>query len=112
PLSGLQQAAASVTKPIGGFVSVGGEPISVSGGVGNRDQLASLSVNGVDALSLLHPNGTFTIPVPGTSKEVTVLMSDKQGVSVETRYPAVATYVSATNAVGVRISSIRYYTKR
>ena len=114
-LSALQQAAATITKPLGRFVSVGGEPISVTGGVGNREQLASLSVNGVDALSLLHPNGTFSIPVPGTSKEVTVLMTDKQGVSVENRYPTASAqlrYVSALNAVGVRISSIRYYTKR
>lgn len=112
-LSGLENAAASLTRPIGGFVSVGGEPITVSGGVGNRDQLAGLTVNGVDALSMLHPNGSFAIPVPGTSKEVTVLMTDRQGVSIETRYPAVsAAYVSAANAVGVQIASIRYYTKR
>ncbi|TMK80421.1 MAG: hypothetical protein E6G45_00585 [Actinobacteria bacterium] len=112
-LSDLEQAAATITKPLGGFVSIGGQPISVSGGVGNRDGLASLSVNGIDALSLLHPNGTFSIPIPGTSKEVSVMMTDKQGVSVETRYPAVsAAYVTAANAVGVRIASIRYYTKR
>jgi hypothetical protein len=118
-LSDLQQAAATITRPLGGFVSVGGQPISVTGGVGNRDGLASLTVNGIDALSLLKPGGTFAVPVPGSSKEVTVLMTDKQGVSVETRYPAAAsypavkaTYVSAANAQGVRIASIRYFTKR
>lgn len=112
-LSGLQQAAASITQPLGGFVSVGGQPITVSGGVGNAGQLAGLTVNGIDALSLLHPNGTFAIPVPGTSKEVTVLMTDRQGVSIENRYPASsqAAYVLAANAVGVKIASIRYYTK-
>jgi len=111
-LSGLEQALASITRPIGGFVSVGGRPISVSGGVGNRDQLAGLSVNGIDALSALSPNGTFAVPVPGTSREVTVLMTDKQGVSLETRYPAAAlAYVSAANAVGVKIAKIRYFTK-
>ena len=112
-LSSLEQAAATVTKPLGGFVSIGGQPISVTGGVGNTGQLASLSVNGIDALSLLHPNGTFAIPVPGTSKEVTVLMTDRQGVSIENRYPAAAqaAFVSAKNALGVRIASIRFYTK-
>jgi hypothetical protein len=111
-LSGLGEAVASITRPIGGFVSVGGQPISVSGGVGNTGQLASLSINGIDALSLLHPNGTFVVPVPGTNKEVTVLMTDRQGVSIETRYPAAqAAWISARNAVGVRIASIRYFTK-
>src|SRR5439155_2551251 len=52
-LSDLEQAAGTITKPLGGFVSIGGQPISVSGGVGNGDGLASLSVNGIDALSLL-----------------------------------------------------------
>jgi hypothetical protein len=112
-LSAIEAAAASLTKPIGGFLSVGGQPISVSGGVGNRDQLAGLTVNGVDAMSALKPDGTFAVPIPGTSKEVTVLMTDRQGVSLETRYPVVsATYVTATNAVGVRIASVRFYAKR
>jgi hypothetical protein len=111
-LSGLEQAAATITEPVGGFVSVGGEPISVGGSVGNRDQLAGLSVNGVDALSTLSPDGTFSTRVPGTSREVTVLMTDKQGVSLEQRYPAAApAHVSAANAVGIRIASVRYYTK-
>jgi hypothetical protein len=111
-LSALEQAAASVTEPVGGFVSVGGEPISIGGSVGNRDQLAGLSVNGVDALSTLSPDGAFSVRVPGTTREVTVLMTDKQGVSLEQRYPAAApTYVSAANAVGIRVVSVRYYTK-
>ena len=112
-LSRLEEAAVSLTRPLGGFVSVGREPITVSGGVGNRDQLASLSVGGVDALSALHPNGGFTIPVPGTSKEISVLMTDRQGVSLQTSIPtANAAFVSATNAVGVRISKVRYYAKK
>jgi hypothetical protein len=44
---------------------------------------------------------------------VTLVLTDKQGVSLETRYPAAsATYVSAENAVSVRIASVRYSTKR
>jgi hypothetical protein len=111
-LSGLERAGASIARPSGGFISVGGGPISVSGVVANRDELASLSVNGIDVLSVLDPNGTYAIPVPGTSREVTVLMTDRQGVSLETRYPAAAVaYGPAANAIGIRIASVRYYTK-
>jgi hypothetical protein len=112
-LSSLEQAAVSLTRPIGGFISVGGQPITVSGGVGNRDQLASFSVGGVDAMSALNPNGGFSIPVPGTDKTINVLMTDRQGVSLETTVPtAHATFVSATNAVGVKISKVRYFAKK
>ena len=86
-LSGLDQAAATITKPLGGFVSVGDKPITVGGGVGNPDQLVGLSVNGIDALSTLKPNGTFSLAIPGTSKDVDVVLTDKQGVSLETTNP-------------------------
>jgi len=111
-LSGLEEAGASIARPSGGFISVDGRPISVVGDVVSRDGLAGLSVNGIDALSALDRNGTFVITVPGTSREVTVLMTDKQGVSLETRYPAAAVASpSAANAIGIRIASVRYYTK-
>jgi hypothetical protein len=111
-LSGLERAGASITNPIGGFISIGGRPISVGGVVASRGELAGLSINGIDALSVLNPNGTFVIPVPGTSREVTVLMTDRQGVTMETRYPAAAVAnVSTANATGIRIASVRYYTK-
>jgi hypothetical protein len=70
-LSGLEQAAVSLLKPAGGFVSVGGEPIVVNGTVGNRDQLAGLSVNGIDALALTKPNGTFAVPILGPAGKST-----------------------------------------
>ena len=111
-LDDLEQAAASITRPIDGFVSVGGQPIVIGGGVVNRDELAGMTVNGINALSGLLPNGTFAIPVPGTSREMTVLMTDRQGVSLETRYPVAAvSYVTAANAVGVKIAKVRYFTK-
>ena len=111
-LSGLERAGTSIASPIGGFISVGGEPISVGGAVASRSELAALSINGIDALSALKPNGTFVIPVSGTSREVTVLMTDRQGVSMETRYPAaIVANVSTANATGIRIASVRYYTK-
>jgi hypothetical protein len=117
-LSGLQQAAVSLIKPVGGFVAVGDEPITVKGTVGDRDQLAGLTVNGIDALALTKPDGGFAVPIPGTSKEVTMIVTDKQGVSVTTSEPvsrttaAAATSVAAKNALGVKIASVRYFTKR
>jgi hypothetical protein len=120
-LSALEEAAVALTKPIGGFLSVGDDkPITVSGSVGDRDQLAGLSVNGVDALSTLGSDGPFTVPIPGTSREVTVLMTDKQGVSQTSTFPvsrgttqsASATTVSAAQADGVRITSVRFFAKR
>jgi hypothetical protein len=117
-LSGLQQAAVSLIKPVGGFVSVGGEPVTVNGTVAKRDELAGLTVNGVDALALTRPDGGFAVPIPGTSKEVTMIVTDKQGVSVTTTEPvsrsaaSASSSVAAKDALGVKIASVRYFTKR
>lgn len=113
-LSGIEQAAVSLLRPAGGFVGIGDKPITISGIVGNRDQLAGLTINGIDAMSLLKPDGSFAVPIPGSSKEVAVVVTDKQGVSVSTGERVTqrdATSVSATEALGVRIVSIRYYAK-
>ena len=113
-LARLVQAAVTVTKPIGGFVSNAGKPILVIGGVGDPNQLLSLSINGIDVLSAIGPNGNFAIPVPGTNREVVILMVDRQGVALETRYAAASTAasVSAENAVGLKIARVRYSAKR
>jgi hypothetical protein len=117
-VSGLEQAAVSLIKPVDGFVAVGDEPITVKGTVGDRDQLAGLMVNGVDALALTKPDGTFAVPIPGTTKEVTMIVTDKQGVSMTTIEPvsrttaAAATSVAAKDALGVKIASVRYFAKR
>jgi hypothetical protein len=118
-LKALEEAAVAVTKPVGGFVSLGDKPITVGGSVGDRDNLAGLSVNGVDALSTLGSDGSFSVPIPGTSREVTVLMTDRQGVSQTTTYPvssspagASATTVSAAQADGVRITSVRFFARK
>jgi hypothetical protein len=108
-LAALEQAAVSILKPVDGFVSAGDEPVEVSGGVGNGDKLAGLSVNGIDALSTLKPDGGFAIPVPGTTKEISLLMVDRQGASLETRYQT--RMVSATDADGVQITKVRYFAK-
>ena len=120
----LRQSGVTVDVPPNGFTSVGGGPIQVSGSVADKDALASLTVNGVDALSLLQPDTTFTVPVPGTDKSVVVTATDKQGVTESTAYqvtPApspsggraqsTATTVAAASANGVAIAGVRYTTK-
>jgi hypothetical protein len=106
-LTVLEQAGVTILKPLGGF---GDTPITIGGGIANGGQLASLSVNGVDALSTLKPGGSFVVPIPGTTKEIGVLMTDKQGVSLDTTYRTTRS-VSATDADGVRIAKIRYFAK-
>lgn len=113
-LAALEQAAVTILRPVDGFVSVGDEPIEISGGVGNGDSLGGLSVNGIDVLSLLKPDGGFVVPVPGTTKEISIVMSDRQGVTLDTRYRTSRSSrtVSAAGADGVRIAKVRYFAKR
>jgi hypothetical protein len=110
-LAALEQAAVTILKPVDGFLSVGDEPIEISGGVGNGDKLAGFSVSGVDALSTLKPDGGFSVPVPGTTREISILMADRQGVTLDTRYRTTRSSVSAAEADGVRITKIRYFAK-
>ena len=114
-LSNLEEAAVEVAKPVGGFVSLDGQPITVSGSVGDRDQLAGLSVNGVDAMSTLTPEGTFSVPIPGTMRTLSVTMVDRAGTSQTVTYPVTPVTgrtVSAADAVGVRVASVRYFPQR
>jgi hypothetical protein len=112
-LAALAQAAVSILEPVGGFVSVDDEPLEVRGEVANRDRLVGLSVDGIDALSVLETNRTFRVIVPGTTKEISVVMTDTRGVSQETQYRVVtqSRSVSAREAQGVRIAKIRYFAK-
>jgi hypothetical protein len=116
-LRSLEQAAVSVLQPVGGFSILDGRPINVGGNVLDRDQLAGLTVNGKDVLGTLDSGGGFTVPIPGTSRTVTIIATDKRGVSTTTTYPvthqasAAGTTVAAAKAVGVRVASVRYVTK-
>jgi hypothetical protein len=116
-LRSLEQAAVSVLQPVGGFNILDGRPINVGGNVLDRDQLAGLTVNGKDVLGTLDSAGGFTVPIPGTSRTVTIIATDNRGVSSTTTYPvthqasAAGTTVSAAKAVGVRVASVRYVTK-
>jgi hypothetical protein len=124
-LSALEQAAVSILKPIDGFKIVDGLPLRIEGSVLDKDKLASLTVNGVDVLGLVGPDGGFKVQLPGTTKEVTVTVTDRQSVSQETVLPVerttstipsgtaapVGRTVDAAGAVGVRIASVRYRLK-
>ena len=114
----VEQAGAALLEPAGGFV--GGQPLTVSGSVADKGQLAALAVNGTDVMRLLGPDQSFTVQVPGTSKEITLTATDKSGASETTHYQVLGAsgglsplgpYVSASSAVGLKIAKIRYITK-
>jgi hypothetical protein len=128
-LATLEQAAVTILKPLEGFKIVDGLPLRIEGSVLDKDKLASLTVNGIDVLKILGPDGGFAIPLPGTTKEVRVVITDRQSVSQETVFPVERTAgatgtgppagtssplgrtVEAAQAVGVRIASVRYNTR-
>jgi hypothetical protein len=124
-LSALEQAAVSILKPIDGFKILDGLPLRIEGSVLNKDKLAGLTVNGVDVLRLIGPDGGFKVQLPGTTKEVTVTVTDRQSVSQETVLPVerttsagpsttttpVGRTVEAGSALGLRIASVRYRLK-
>jgi hypothetical protein len=124
-LDALRQAGVTLDVPPGGFQSIAGHPVQVSGSVADKSTLASLTVNGVDALSLVNPDGSFQLPIPATDKTVTVTAIDKQGASESSRSQitpetshqsgqtttATAGSVAAASATGVSITSVRYTTK-
>ena len=99
-LDSLDQAGVSLLAPL-----TGGKSLVVKGGVLDQGQLSSLTLNGQDVLGLLSSDHTFTIKLPGTTKEITLKALDTGG-NAET-ITAQQT-VSAANAIGVRIVKIRY----
>jgi hypothetical protein len=114
----VEQAGATLLEPAGGFV--GGQPLTVAGSVADKGQLGALAVNGTDVMRLLGPDQSFTVQVPGTSKEITLTATDKSGVSETTHYQVLGSsgavsplgpYVSASGAVGLKIAKVRYIAK-
>lgn len=118
-LSLLRQAGVTLDVPTGGFTGAPGQQLHVSGSVADQHALAGLTVNGVDVLSLLKPDGTFTIPLPGTTKTIVVTATDTHGTSQSSSskvqssssHQAAATSVAAASAVGVTITNVRYTTR-
>lgn len=126
-LEGLKQAGVALLEPVGGLRITDGLPLRVEGTVADPSSLGSLKVNGTDVLSTLD-SGRFSLVVPGTTKEITVTATDRQGVSHSETVPVVhsssgpaarpATPGAATGrtvaagaAEGVRIAKIRYITR-
>ncbi len=120
-LSALEKAAVSILKPLDGFHILDELPLRIEGSVGDRGSLASLTVNGQDALGLLGADRAFSLLIPGTTKEVSVTATDHQGVSQTSTVPVFHTSsifttpagrsVAAAGAQGVRITKIRYITR-
>jgi hypothetical protein len=117
----LRQAGITLTLPPDGFKVLDGLPLEVAGKVLDKDVLSSLTLNGIDILGLLKPDGTFTQTIPGSSKEVTLSATDKQGVSQSSAFPVshisstIGTQsgisVSAAGAKGLKIAKVRYVLK-
>jgi hypothetical protein len=105
-LDSLMQAGLTVQTPI-----AGSNGVTVSGSVLDSSQLVALSVNGVDTLGLLQRGGSFSVQVPVTNRTVSVSMTTTNGTSQTIVQPLTATTVSARNAVGLKIASIRYVKK-
>jgi hypothetical protein len=120
-LDALRKAGIGLQIPPGGFVSLDGLPVKVEGSVLEKDQLASLKVNGTDVLEKLTSNGVFAQTIPGSSREVSVTATDRQGVSQTTSFgvvpmssvinTAAGPSIAAAGAQGVKIAKVRYITK-
>jgi hypothetical protein len=111
-LAALRRAGVQITVPPGGFQILDGLPLSIAGTVANPGELAGLRVNGMDVLGMLRPDGSFTLAVPGTTREIRVESTDRQGVSQASVFPiAAAASVPGAQATGLRIAAIRYVTR-
>src|SRR6478672_5064367 len=112
----VEQAGASLLEPVGGFV--GGQPLAVAGSVADKGQLTALAVDGTDVMRLLGTDQSFSVPLPGTTKEIALTATDKSGVTETTHYQVLASsggvatplgpYVTASSAVGLKIAKVRY----
>jgi hypothetical protein len=108
-LDSLEQAGISLLAPVR---SASGGPLTVSGVVLDPSQLVTLTVNGVNILGALQPNGTFSVQLPGTTTVVTVAATDAKGNTQKQTMPALlppsSNTVAASQAVGVRIAKVRF----
>lgn len=118
-LDALHNAGISITIPPDGFQILDGSPLTIGGTVLNPGNLSILTVNGTPVQP--GPNGTFTQTLPGDTRVVTVVATDRQGVTQTSTFPvqqvsstiktSAGTSVSALGARGLRIASVRYLTK-
>jgi hypothetical protein len=118
-LDALRNAGISVTIPPDGLRILDGNPLTITGAVLRPAELASLTINGTPVQP--GSNGSFSQTLPGETREVTVVATDRQGVSQTSTFPvqqltstirtAAGTSVSALGARGLRIASVRYLLK-
>lgn len=110
-LAALEKAGVTLLEPIGG---TGGLPVTISGNVDDPSSLAGLKLNGQDVLGALDSNRNFTFTLPGSTKEISLSATDRQGVNQYFTVPVSAnagTTIAAKSAQGVRISKVRYIIK-
>jgi hypothetical protein len=127
-LADLEHAGVMILKPLDGFKIFDNLPLRVEGSVLDKDKLAELKVNGFEILGQIGADHHYSVRVPGTTKEITLSFTDRQGASqtiqVPVEHPAsppasapstpaspVGRTVEASQAVGVRIARVRYFTK-
>jgi hypothetical protein len=126
-LADLEQAAVTILKPLDGFKILDNLPLRVEGSVLDKEKLAELKVNGYDVLGQIGADHHFSVQVPGTTKVITISLIDRQGVSQTTEVPVehatsppasgstpsspVGRTVEASEAVGVQIARVRYFTR-
>jgi hypothetical protein len=123
-LSDLIDAGTTIDVPVGGFEIIDGNGPILSGNIVNADLLDSVTVNGINILNLLGPNGGFLVVLPWSSAppshnhHVTVVVVDRRGVSQTSTFRATrissvirtraGASVSAAGARGIVISKIRF----
>jgi hypothetical protein len=120
-LNHLAAAGISVTTPVEGFQVIDGQMPLVEGRVLNPSELSALRVNGVDVLGRLGEDGLFSIGLGSSSNSttretVTVIATDRQGVSQTSTFRTTrvtstiatraGTSVSAAGAQGIVIARI------
>jgi hypothetical protein len=117
-LDGLLDAGISIDMPSDGFLVVDGQMPVVEGRVVDDHTLASLTINGRDALRVLGPSGLFSFQPSSstTSEKLTLIATDRSGVSQTSTFSTrrvttairtkAGTSVSAAGARGVRIVKV------
>jgi hypothetical protein len=113
-LDQIDRAAVQILGSVNGFVT---------GTIASTAGLVSVTINDIDVLKLLDDLGRFTIPIPGTSRSITIVIVDNRGVESTTTLPVAppattpppaATPPPATRSVkapGLRVAGVRYVTK-
>ncbi len=120
-LNDLIDAGVTVDVPVDGFEVIDDNGPILSGNIVNADLLHSATVNGINILNRVGPNGGFFFALPwpsSPSQHVTMVVVDRRGVSQTTTFRTTrisstfrtraGTSVSSAGARGVVIVKIRF----